>query len=203
MAIPEFLDRKLARRFSTFDYDGDGGIDRSDFVRSATAVADEFRHPAGSPARARLVELSLGLWERLAAVADVDGDGRITVAAYKAAFAKGLLVTEETFEQGYRPFLTALMSVCDTDDDGRLSADEQVRWTRALMGLPEEVARDIHRRLDADGDGYITTDDLLSAIHDFYFDDDPDGVGSWLLGPLPTPAPAPADTAGEGDGDEA
>nr|WP_042188593.1 EF-hand domain-containing protein [Kibdelosporangium sp. MJ126-NF4] len=184
MAFSEFLDRKLARRFETFDYDGDGGIDRSDFVRSATAVADEFRHPAGSPARARLVECSLGLWEHLAVAADVRHCGSITVDEYKHAFAEGLLVTEESFEKGYRPFLEALMSVCDTDNDGQLSADEHVRWTAALMGLPEADARDAHRRLDADGDGYITTDDLLAAIHDFYFDEDPDGMGSWLLGPL-------------------
>ncbi|ONI82849.1 calcium-binding protein [Actinosynnema sp. ALI-1.44] len=184
MAFSEFLDRKLARRFHTFDYDGDGGIDRSDFMRAAAAVADEFRHPAGSPARTRLVECSLGLWEHLAAAANVSNDGSISVDEYKKAFAEGLLVTEESFEAGYRPFLEALMSVCDTDDDGKLSISEHIRWTGALMNLSETDAREIHRRLDTDEDGYITTGDLLSAIHDFYFDEDPDGVGSWLLGPL-------------------
>ncbi|ALG09121.1 EF-hand domain-containing protein [Kibdelosporangium phytohabitans] len=184
MAFSEFLDRKLARRFHTFDYDGDGDIDRSDFMRSATAVADEFRHPAGSPARAGLVERSLGLWEHLAVAAGVSSDDSITVDEYKEAFAEGLLVTEESFEQGYRPFLEALMSVCDIDNDGQLSVEEYVRWTGALMNLSETDARDIHRRLDTDNDGYVTTEDLLHAIHEFYFDEDPDGVGSWLLGPL-------------------
>jgi hypothetical protein len=49
------------------------------------------------------------------------------------------------------------------------------------MSLPESDARDVHRRLDTDGNGYITTDDLEAAVHDFYFDEDLDGVGSWLL----------------------
>ncbi|MBF6329557.1 hypothetical protein [Nocardia transvalensis] len=53
------------------------------------------------------------------------------------------------------------------------------------MHLPADEAREIHRRLDTDGDGFVTTDDLLQAIHDYYFDENPEGVGSWLLGKLP------------------
>ncbi len=135
-------------------------------------------------ARQRLLDLSLGLWGHLADVADADKDGSITVEEYKKAFADGLLVTEESFVQGYRPFLDAIMAIADTDGDGKLNIGEHVRWTGALMHLPEPVARDIHRRLDSDGDGYITTEDLLQAIHDFYFDEDPAGPGSWMLGPL-------------------
>ena len=185
MDISEFLERKLTRRFQTFDYDGDGLIERSDFETSARSCADEFGHGAESPARQRLMELSLGLWDHLASAADSDPDGKITLGEYKQAFVGGLLVTEASFEQGYRPFLQAIMAVADTDDDGMLDAEEHVRWTGSLMHLPEADAREVVRRLDTDGDGLITTEDLLQAIHDFYFDENPDGVGSFLLGPLP------------------
>jgi Ca2+-binding EF-hand superfamily protein len=183
--ISEFLDRKLTRRFETFDYDGDGRIERSDFERSAGSCADEFGHGPDSPARQRLLELSLALWDHLASVADTHVDGAITLDEYKQAFANGLLETEASFEQGYRPFLEAIMAVADTDADGRLDAGEHVRWTGALMHLPEADAREVVRRLDTDGDGFITTDDLLRAIHDYYFDEDPEGAGSFLLGQLP------------------
>ena len=185
MEMSEFLERKLVRRFQTFDSDGDGLIERSDFETSAGRCADEFGHSANSPARQRLMVLSLGLWDHLASVADPDEDGTITLDEYKKAFAGGLLETEASFEQGYRPFLEAIMAVADTDGNGMLDADEHVRWTGSLMGLPEADAREVHRRLDSDGDGLITTSDLLQAIHDFYFDDSPDGAGSFLLGHLP------------------
>ncbi|WP_280266404.1 EF-hand domain-containing protein [Nocardia wallacei] len=185
MQTSDFLRRKLERRFQTFDFDGNGRIDRGDFESSATAVADAFGHGADSPARQRLLELSLGLWDLLASVADTDGDGRIDLGEYQRAFADGLLVTEDSFEKGYRPFLDAIMAIADTDGDGLLDADEHVRWTGALMHLPESDARTIHHRLDTDGDGHISTDDLLHAIHDYYFDDTPDSVGTWLLGQLP------------------
>jgi Ca2+-binding EF-hand superfamily protein len=183
--LNEFLERKLVRRFQTFDFDGDGQIERSDFETSAGRVADEFGHSADSPARQRLLELSLGLWDHLVSVADSDREGTIGLDEYKKAFANGLLETEASFEQGYRPFLDALMVVIDTDGNGMLDVDEYVGWTGALMRLPEADAREIHRRLDTDGDGFVTTQELLQAIHDYYFDDNPDGVGSWLLGRLP------------------
>ena len=185
MEISQFLERKLTRRFQTFDYDSDGLIERSDFEKSAGSCADEFGHRAESPARQRLMELSLGLWDHLASVADSDHDGKITLDEYKKAFAEGLLETEASFEQGYRPFLQAIMAVADADGDGMLDAEEHVRWTGSLMHLPQADAREVVRRLDTDDDGLITTDELLQAIHDFYFDENPDGVGSFLLGSLP------------------
>lgn len=185
MEISEFLTRKLERRFETFDFDGDGRIQRSDFENSAGALAAEFGHEPDSPAAQRLLHLSLQLWGRLSSEGDVDIDRSVDLAEYQQAFAEGLLVTEESFEQSYRPFLEAIMAIADADSDGTLNAEEYVRWTGALMHLPADDARECHRRLDTDGDGVITTDDLLQAIHDFYFDENPAGVGSWLLGKLP------------------
>ena len=93
MQVSNFLDRKLTRRFRTFDFDGDGRIEHSDFANSAARLADEFGHSASSPARQRLMELSLRLWEHSASVADADRDGTIDLDEYKQAFANGLLET--------------------------------------------------------------------------------------------------------------
>ena len=185
MEMSAFLDRKLARRFATYDSDGNGFIEREDFALAVARMADEFGHRPGSPARQRLHDLGLELWSHLVGVADADGDGRISEAEYKAAFAAGLLETPGSFDDGYRPFLDAIMEIADTDGDGRITHDEHIRWTGALMNLPATDAAEITRRLDGDGDGLITTDDLLEAIRAYYFDDDPaTSTGSWLLGPL-------------------
>ncbi|QKW07950.1 EF-hand domain-containing protein [Streptomyces sp. NA04227] len=184
MEISAFLDRKLARRFSTYDTDGDGYVDRADFESAVARLGEAFAlSPAAEPL-ARLRGLSLGLWDHLVHVADTDHDGRISEAEYKAAFAAGLLETPDSFDAGYKPFLDALMDIADEDGDGLLTRDEQVRWTGALMGLPEPDAREVFGRLDTDADGLVDRDEILTAIREFYFSEHPRSAGAWLLGPL-------------------
>ncbi|MGW1277883.1 EF-hand domain-containing protein [Streptomyces tsukubensis] len=182
--ISGFLERKLARRFLTYDTDRDGFIEREDFETAVRRLGVAFGREEGAADLERLRGLAVGLWEHLVRVADTDGDGRIDEGEYRAAFAAGLLVTPESFDAGYIPFLDALMDVVDGDGDGRLTRGEQVRWTGALMGMPEADAREVFGRLDGDGDGLIHRDDLLEAIRGYYFDEDPHGPGAWLLGPL-------------------
>lgn len=62
--------------------------------------------------------------------------------------------------------------------------DEHVRGTESLMNVPEIDARTIFRRLDRDGDGALSTRELLEAIRESSFDDDATSAGGWLLGPL-------------------
>lgn len=180
----DFLERKLARRFQAHDHDGNGFLQRKDFELSAIRMAEEFGHGPESPARQRLVAISLGLWDHLSKVADLDADGRISLDEYKAAFARGMLETPETFHQSYVPYIDAVMEMADEDHDGKLTASEEVRWMGTLMGMPEQVVADAFRRIDKDGDGLITRDELVEAIRAFYFDESPDSPGHWLLGSL-------------------
>lgn len=178
-----FLDKKLTRRFQTYDTNGDGYLERRDFETAARRMGAEFGLPADHPDHRRLTTLCVGLWEHLCAVSGAES--KISEPQYKSAFAAGLLETEKSFDAGYVPFLQAIVAIADTDGDGQLTADDHVRWTGSLMNLAEGVARDIHGRLDRDKDGLIDSGDLLAAIREYYFDDAPDSAGSWLLGPLP------------------
>jgi hypothetical protein len=74
--ISPFLDRKLARRFRTYDIDGDGYVDRADFERAAIRMSEEFGLSPDNEARIRLTRLCLGVWDQMASAADVDHDGR-------------------------------------------------------------------------------------------------------------------------------
>jgi Ca2+-binding EF-hand superfamily protein len=184
LQISPFLDRKLLRRFRTLDTDGDGFVEREDFDVSVSRLGAAFGLAPGDARVQRLRTLSLGLWQHLSSVADVDSNGRISHAEYKQSFAQGLLETQDSFDAGYVPFLEAIMAIADTDGDGKLDADEHVRWTGSLMGLAAADAHEVHRRLDSDNDGHITAHDLLEAIREYYFDEHPDSAGSWLLGRL-------------------
>ena len=184
MQTSEFLDRKLSKRFRTYDDDGDGFIEREDFAVASRRLGAEFGHGPESELWQQFDALCLGLWDHLVEVADADGDGRIGEQEYKDAFARGMLETPESFDAAYLPFLEALLRIVDGDGDGQIDVEEEIRWTGALMRLTEAEARGAFAGVDQDGDGYITTQELLEAIRAYYFDEDPAGPGAWLLGDL-------------------
>lgn len=183
MEITAFLTRKLARRFRTYDSDGDGFIEREDFTQAGERTTKAFGLVEDDPKAVRFRGMLIGLWDQLVSVTDQDGDGRISLDEYVKAFANGLLETPESFDEGYLPFLDALMAVADSDDDGKLTLEEHVKWTGALMNLSEADARGIHDLL-SDADGLLSTQALLDAIREFYFSEDPAEAGNWLLGSL-------------------
>lgn len=183
MEITAFLARKLARRFRTYDSDGDGFIGREDFTQAAERTTKAFGLADDDPKAVRFHNALIGLWEHLSSVTDQGHNGRISLEEYKKAFANGLLETPESFDEGYVPFLDAVMAIADEDGDGKLTVEEHVTWTGALMNLPETDARVIHDMLSGE-DGLTSTQALLEAIREFYFSEDPTKAGNWLLGSL-------------------
>lgn len=147
-------------------------------------MAEEFGHGPESSARQKLVELSLGLWDHLRKVADLDADERISLAEYKTAFAAGLLETPESFNQGYVPYVQAVVDIADQDGDGKLTVTDEIRWMGTLMNVSEQDAREGFHRIDKDNDGFISVGDLVESIRGYYFDESPNSPGHWLLGSL-------------------
>jgi hypothetical protein len=183
MEITAFLDRKLARRFRTYDSDGDGFIGREDFTHAVERTTKAFGLAVDDPKAVRFHDTLMGLWDRLSSATGHDHSGRISLREYQEAFANGLLETPESFEEGYGPFLDAVMAIADSDGDGKLTVEEHITWTGALLNLSESDARVIHDLL-SDEDGLMSTHALLEAIREFYFSEDPAKAGNWLLGSL-------------------
>ena len=183
MEITAFLSRKLARRFRTYDSDGDGFIERADFTQAGERTTKAFGLADDDPKAVRFHHSLIGLWDRLSSAADLDCNGRISVEEYKKASANGLLETQESFDEGYGPFLDALMAIADEDGDGKVTLEEHVTWTGALMNISERNSRSIHDML-SDEDGLLATQAMLDVIREYYFSEDPASSGNWLLGPL-------------------
>ncbi|RJQ67277.1 calcium-binding protein [Pseudonocardiaceae bacterium YIM PH 21723] len=178
------MSRKLARRFRSWDDDGNGIIEQIDFVRRARRLAVALGFVVGSPEHQVIHENFVRQWDALAGVADADKDGQVTEAEYLEAFAKLIAERPEAFDELYAPILRLTMRLADADADGELNEAEWLNWFTAYMGQQAEQAQRTFQLLDANGDGKVTADEVMAAVREFYLGDNPDADANLLLGPI-------------------
>ncbi|MFI6285959.1 EF-hand domain-containing protein [Streptomyces sp. NPDC051018] len=159
-------ERKIASRFAAFDQDGNGYIDREDFSGAAAALLAEFSTTARSEKGQALYNGAEAFWQGMAGIADVDGDQRVSRQEFVTGAVKRLRDNPDRFAEIARPFLQAVLAVAGEDGSGiTLSAAERVL---RVLGVEPGIARDVTVALDADGDGRIGEDEVLSAFASYY-----------------------------------
>ncbi|MFE5537986.1 EF-hand domain-containing protein [Streptomyces sp. NPDC056492] len=155
-------ERKIAARFATFDQDGNGYIDREDFSAAAKAVLAEFGTTARSDRGQDLFAGAEAFWQGMAGIADVDGDQRVTREEFITGAAKRLRDNPQRFAEIARPFLHGVIAVAD--EDGRGTTPRAAARVLRVLGTPPELADHVAKALDADDDGRITEDEILTAF---------------------------------------
>ncbi|MFE1076129.1 EF-hand domain-containing protein [Streptomyces sp. NPDC058783] len=158
-------ERRIAARFTTFDQDGNGHIDRSDFSGAAKALLAEFGVAARSDRGQALYGGAEALWQGLAGIADRDGDQRITLEEFVTGAVKRLRDKPDRFAEIARPFLHAALAVAvaGTDDDGTVTVADAARALTAF-GVPGDVAGPVAAALDTDGDGRVGEAEVVPAF---------------------------------------
>ncbi|MER6321431.1 EF-hand domain-containing protein [Streptomyces coelicoflavus] len=155
-------ERRIAARFTTFDQDGNGHIDRSDFSGAAKALLAEFGVAARSDRGQALYGGAEALWQGLAGIADRDGDQRITREEFVTAAVKRLRDKPDRFAEIARPFLHAALAVAGPGDGTVTVADTARALT--VFGVPGDVARSVAAALDTDGDGTVGETEIVPAF---------------------------------------
>jgi hypothetical protein len=68
-----------------------------------------------------------------------------------------------------RPTIAAIADLCDTDRDGYVSKAELRRWLGPAVGLGDADSDATFDRIDLDGDGRLTVDELVDAVREFHY----------------------------------
>lgn len=113
----QLYQRRIARRFSAFDQDGDGTISREDFSTAAKRLLTEFEVPFRSDRGQALCDGAEAFWQGMAGIADVDGDQRVSRQEFLGGAVKRLHDHPERFAEIARPFLHAVLAIAVTPAD--------------------------------------------------------------------------------------
>ncbi|MGA5701752.1 EF-hand domain-containing protein [Peterkaempfera bronchialis] len=177
------LHHKIDVCFGHFDTDDNGSIDREDLLTLGSQLLTRFGEPATSPKGTALMDGMTRFWDALSAVADLDGDGKLSPEEYRASMTGAFITSAEGFDASFRPLAEAVCALLDTDGDGEVDEQEFQAWQEVFRTEPADRAA-AFRRLDTNGNGKLSVDELLAAIRQYYISPEADAAGNWLYGPL-------------------
>ena len=160
---------RIKQRFEMWDVNGNGRIERSDYEAEANRIIEAFGETPQSAKGRVLLDAYLGMFDHLATKAGVGPNGALTEQQFTE------VVESQMFEQGdagfarvLRPTVSAMVGLADTDGDGQVNPAEFKNWLMAI-GVNSVDADDAFRKLDVNGNGELSVDELVNAVRDFHF----------------------------------
>jgi Ca2+-binding EF-hand superfamily protein len=172
----------LTRAFHLFDLDQSGVMDRQDCELVVQATTQVMGYAPGSPEYTTYHAEYMAGWDALLALADSDGDQRLTATEFCTAFGK-LMAQPEQFNAVVLGFVKTAITLWDSNQDGKVSEQEYKNYLLTIQ-VTEAEAADAFRRLDLDRDGYLSREEIFQNMKEYYFTDDPNAPGNWFFGPF-------------------
>ncbi len=158
--LPE---RNIDAIFALLDADADGVITFDDLAALGIRVCEQLRI-AGSAQTAAILDGYASWWEQLQADCDADGDGRISRAEFAQVMLCGDGDRQGHYSQRTGKLICLFADAMDADGDGFIEPTEYLALFGAAPGLDPQIVEAAFERLDADGDGRISREELQAGV---------------------------------------
>lgn len=177
----DLLDRKFDVCFTHGDMNGNGVLESADALALAARIVTYLGEPMGSSKTQKLFQAFEQFWNYVQAKMDVNNDGKVTPEEWRKGLRKAFAEDPQAYNAGFRPLAEATFTICDRDGDGFLEQGEFAKFHQAF-GCKAANSQLAFQKLDKDGNGQLTVDELLIAWQEYYTSNDPDARGNWLYG---------------------
>jgi Ca2+-binding EF-hand superfamily protein len=178
----DLLTAKISHGFDHLDVDGDGLLTEHDHVLAGQRVAAALGYPEGSPDEQRIIDAYLRIWRELH-LPHIPGGGTAITRDQFITSTSTLAHDSVAALASVGALAEAFLAIADTDHDGRVGPAEFLAFQRGhFPNLTQADADDAFAHLDADGDGYLSADEFISAIIEYWSSTDPNAPGNWWMG---------------------
>ncbi|EGJ32782.1 MULTISPECIES: EF-hand domain-containing protein [Moorena] len=203
MVLTELQKRKLKKLFDLYDVDGSGVITEADYEKMAQSQAKVQGYQPGSLEYNIICSQFKTLWKNLQKEVDINDDGEVTLEEFLEHKAKQLsfkeqyrplwlerqsgIKTSQSYERSYEEDVIAkltnlIFERLDVDGNGEISRQEYKQGFLSHFS-DGNLTDEIFSKLDLNGDGHLSKEEVLQHVHDFFYSDDPEAPGNWILGP--------------------
>ena len=176
---------KLTQVFRIWDTSDNGFLELEDWETIAKRHAELDGFATDSPEYKEMLALFTAIWNVIRNFADTDRDQRVSLDEFltyaEDEFGDVEEVAYDKLPDRQRGMFEVILKWTDRDEDGRIGYDDYASWLSAWLGH-EVSPKQAFERLDADGDGYISIDEMRQHIAEFVLSDDPNAAGNRLFG---------------------
>ncbi len=181
--------QKLSHFFNVLDHNRNGMLQEDDFVGVAENLCTDIGVSLGSKEYYRHLAISKKLFSIFLENVSVEGD-TITKEDWINYFENKVLGANDFHILNFYIKLTTkyIFDLFDQNLDGRISIDEYLDMF-TIYRIDVKYSAKSFLRLDANRDEFISKQELVNAVFDFFVSDDPEADGNWIFGNWETASP--------------
>ncbi|MEH2004547.1 EF-hand domain-containing protein [Nostoc sp.] len=178
--LTELQKKKLTHYFNAFDVDKNGTLEKSDFDKIVNGYAKTYKITQNSETYQYISSTYGKRWDALAKEADTNTDNKVSLDEWLSYQDKLLNDPKSNFL--WLRVASMFIDIQDIDKDGTWSLEEY-KIMYKIHGVGDDIlAAEIFSKLDFDGDGKISKNDLMNLVADFYLSDNPQAPGNLFFG---------------------
>ncbi|MEQ9424287.1 MAG: EF-hand domain-containing protein [Cyclobacteriaceae bacterium] len=175
-------EKKQRLYFKLLDFDRNGFIEKNDFQSIAENLCIIQGIELDTIAFREIEEAGEKLWMDIREYVDTNRDDKCSFEEWMAFADEQIVNSDEAWYDNYiNSVVNGLFDLFDANNDGLIS---DMEYLDLFISFRIEVrfAARCFRKLDLNNDGYISRDELVTAVREFLRSDDPEAPGNWLFG---------------------
>jgi len=179
--LTEIQKKKIAHLYDVLDTNHNGSLQIDDFIRVGEAIVEKLELRQNSREAREIKVQSSRLFVQL--LVDLDSeDMSVTRDQWLEFFSRQLQKGTKSVVSNYvYRTMSHIFLLFDLNHDKVISYLEYANMI-SVYGIAPLQSRNSFNLIDLNGDGMISEEEMLTALEDFFYSSDPEGVGSLIFG---------------------